>query len=194
MDELKGMRVGFIMCGSFCSFEKAFSAMENLVSLGAEVHPVMSYNAAHLDTKFGFAKDHRERAESISGRAPILTITAAEPIGPRRLWDVAAVVPCTGNTLSKIAAGITDTPAAMAVKSHLRVGGPVVLAPFTNDGLSGSAPAIGKLMARKNIFFLPLFQDDPEAKPTSLACDLGQLPMALLAAKEGIQLQPMLKK
>ena len=105
---ISGLRVGFIMCGSFCSFDKSFAAMERLVSEGAEVFPVMSYNAGCLDTKFGMARDHRKRTEDISGREPILTIAGAEPIGPGRLWDVAAVVPCTGNTLSKIAAGITD--------------------------------------------------------------------------------------
>ncbi len=192
--DLLGKRIGFVMCGSFCSFEKAFGAMGQLRELGAELLPVMSYAASSLDTRFGAASEQMQRAREISGCCPVTTIAGAEPIGPKHLCDLLLVLPCTGNTIAKLALGITDTPATMAVKSHLRVGGPVLLAPFTNDGLGAAAANIGRLMARKNIYFLPLFQDDPAAKPTSIASDLSRLPQAIEAALEGRQLQPMLGK
>lgn len=141
-------RLAFCMTGSFCTFEDAFRQMENLVSLGYEILPVFSYHAASLDTRFGRAEDHLNRARQISGHEPILTIQDAEPLGPKDMTDILLVCPCTGNTLAKLALSITDTPVTMAVKSHLRAEKPVVLCPATNDALRGSAKNIGALLNR----------------------------------------------
>ncbi|MEA4912293.1 MAG: dipicolinate synthase subunit B [Oscillospiraceae bacterium] len=189
---MKGITVGFAMCGSFCTFENTLKLMEALRCEGAEVLPVMSFNAASLDTRFGTAESFRARVETICGRPAIRTIEDAEPIGPQKMCDILLVAPCTGNTLAKLAAGITDTPVTMAVKSHLRGGCPVVLAVSTNDALSAAAKNIGELMNRRHYYFVPLLQDDCARKPTSLTADLRLAPEALRAALSGVQLQPVL--
>ena len=186
------IRLAFCLTGSFCTFEKAFAQMEKLVSLGYEVLPVFSYHAASLDTRFGRAEDHLNRARQISGHEPILTIQDAEPLGPKDMTDILLVCPCTGNTLSKLALSITDTPVTMAVKSHLRAEKPVVLCPATNDALRGSAKNIGALLNLKNCYFVPFRQDDPKKKPASLVADFDCVPQALEAALHGSQLQPVL--
>lgn len=185
-------RLAFCMTGSFCTFEDAFRQMENLVSLGYEILPVFSYHAASLDTRFGRAEDHLNRARQISGHEPILTIQDAEPLGPKDMTDILLVCPCTGNTLAKLALSITDTPVTMAVKSHLRGGKPVVLAVSTNDALSGSAANLGALLNRRHYYFVPFRQDDPFRKPASLVADFTRVPDALEAALRGEQLQPLL--
>ena len=166
--------------------------MENLVSLGYEILPVFSYHAASLDTRFGRAEDHLNRARQISGHEPILTIQDAEPLGPKDMTDILLVCPCTGNTLAKLALSITDTPVTMAVKSHLRAEKPVVLCPATNDALRGSAKNIGALLNGKNCYFVPFRQDNPKKKPASLVADFDCVPQALEAALHGSQLQPVL--
>ena len=186
------IRLAFCLTGSFCTFEKAFAQMEKLVSLGYEVLPVFSYHAASLDTRFGKADGHLARARQISGYEPILTIQDAEPLGPKDMTDILLVCPCTGNTLSKLALSITDTPVTMAVKSHLRAEKPVVLCPATNDALRGSAKNIGALLNLKNCYFVPFRQDDPKKKPASLVADFDCVPQALEAALHGSQLQPVL--
>lgn len=186
------IRLAFCLTGSFCTFEKAFAQMEKLVSLGYEVLPVFSYHAASLDTRFGKADGHLARARQISGHEPILTIQDAEPLGPKDMTDILLVCPCTGNTLSKLALSITDTPVTMAVKSHLRAEKPVVLCPATNDALRGSAKNIGALLNLKNCYFVPFRQDDPKKKPASLVADFDCVPQALEAALHGSQLQPVL--
>ena len=185
-------RLAFCMTGSFCTFEDAFRQMENLGSLGYEILPVFSYHAASLDTRFGRAEDHLNRARQISGHEPILTIQDAEPLGPKDMTDILLVCPCTGNTLAKLALSITDTPVTMAVKSHLRAEKPVVLCPATNDALRGSAKNIGALLNGKNCYFVPFRQDNPKKKPASLVADFDCVPQALEAAFHGSQLQPVL--
>lgn len=191
---LRGLRVGYALCGSFCTFSRSFDALERLLALGADVTPIMSRSAYELDTRFGSAESHRARLTALTGKPIIHDIPAAEPIGPKRLFDILVVAPCTGNTLAKLAAGITDTPVCMAVKSHLRSQKPVLLAVSTNDGLSAAAKNIGALLNVKHVYFVPLKQDDCENKPFSLAADLSLLPEAIAAALEERQLQPILSK
>ncbi|MBQ3842470.1 MAG: dipicolinate synthase subunit B [Ruminiclostridium sp.] len=192
MEELKGVRVGFAMCGSFCTFSECFAALNRLLALGCEVVPVMSFNAYDTDTRFGSAKEHRERLAQMCGREVIHTIADAEPIGPKDMTDVMLVANCTGNTLAKLAASITDTPVTMAVKSHLRGSKPVVLNIATNDALAGSAKNIFSLMNYKNYYFVPISQDNFRKKPFSLMGDFGLIPDAIVSALGHKQLQPVL--
>ena len=179
------------MCGSFCTFEKAVGQMEAL-SHSYAILPLMSQNAYTTDTRFGKAQDWVRRVEGIAGRPVLHTIVQAEPIGPKGLVDLLAVAPCTGNTLSKIAAGITDTPVTMAAKSALRIGIPVVLCCATNDAMAASGPNLLRLLNTKNVYLVPLRQDDPVKKPRSLVADFSQIPRTIAAALSGVQMQPML--
>ena len=185
------MNVGFAICGSFCTFSKVFPVMEKL-SREHNVIPIFSQNAYTIDSRFGAAAEHIQKAIEICGREPIHTIAQAEPIGPKKLLDALIIAPCTGNTLAKLAHSIADGPVTMAAKSHLRNGRPVLLAVSTNDGLAGAAENIGRLLARKNYFFIPFGQDDPIGKPTSLVADFDKIPEALTLAIEGKQIQPIL--
>ena len=189
--KLNGLKVGVCVCGSFCTFERVFTEIERLVALGCHVTPIMSYNAYSLDTRFGTAAQHIERLRRITGSDIISDIPSAEPIGPKRMFDILVVAPCTGNTLAKIALGIVDTPVCMAVKSHLRNQRPVVIAVSTNDALSGAAKNIGTLRNYKHLYFVPAYQDDSENKPFSMIADFTLLPQTLLAALDGRQLQPL---
>ena len=193
MPDLKGARVGCAMTGSFCTFSKAFRAFEALRAAGAELFPIMSDNAYALDTRFGSAAAMRARLREICGREIWHTLPDVEPIGPK----IAARTSCSSpparaNTLAKLARGACDTAAAMAVKSHLRNGGNVLLAVSTNDGLGRSAANIGALLAMKHIFFVPFRQDDFTAKPDSLVADFALIPEAAEAALRGKQMQPLL--
>ena len=179
------------MTGSFCSFEKSLAVMETLAK-DYDILPIMSENAYKLDTKFGKAADFRDRIRKICGKDIIRTIPDAEPIGPSVVLDCLIVCPCTGNTLSKIACGITDTPAIMAIKAQLRNERPVLIALATNDGLSGASVSISKLLQRKNIYFVPFAQDSPFKKPRSLVCEFDKVQESLLYALEGKQSQPIL--
>ncbi len=190
--KLNGLRVGYAMCGSFCTFAKSFEVAERLVSLGADLTAIMSYNAYELDTRFGSAEEQRKRLSTLTGKPIIHEITTAEPIGPKKMFDILVLAPCTGNTLAKLALGIIDTPVCMAVKSHLRNEKPVVLAVSTNDGLSGASKNIGSLLNLKHFYFVPLQQDDCEKKPFSLTADLSRMPETIIAALEGRQVQPIL--
>lgn len=192
MDELKGIKIGYALCGSFCTFEKSFIQMKNLVDMGAEVTSIFSFNSAKLDTRFGKAEDQLKKAENISGKKIIKTIEEAEPVGPKKMFDILIVAPCTGNTLAKLAMSIVDTPVTMAVKSHLRNSKPVVIAVSTNDALSGSAKNIGALLNYKNYFFVPMKQDDYEKKPTSIVADYTLIADTIMLALEGKQIQPIL--
>ena len=192
IERLSGLRVGFAVCGSFCTFEKAFKALEALAELGCEITPIMSFNAYSLDTRFGAAQKNAARMFEITGKTVLHDIPSTEPVGPKKLFDVLVVAPCTGNTLAKLAVGITDTPVCMAVKSHLRNQRPVVIAVSTNDALSGSAKNIGTLRNYKNYYFVPLSQDDCLAKPFSLVADFGKIPETVLEALDGKQIQPAL--
>ncbi len=184
--------VGFAMCGSFCTLSKAIEQMEAL-SERYHILPIMSRNTYETDTRFGTAQSFIEKAEAISGHEVLHTIPQAEPIGPKGLVDVMAVCPCTGNTLSKLALGITDTPVTMAVKSALRVGTPVVLCLASNDALGASGQNVGRLLNTKNIYFVPLEQDDPVKKPFSLVADFPLLGQTIESALEGRQLQPVFR-
>lgn len=190
---LAGKRIGCVMTGSFCTFKKVFESWAELRQQGAELFPIMSFNACSLDTRFYAAREAVLIFEEITGKKVWHTIEAVEPIGPKKLLDAVVVAPCTGNTLAKIANGITDTPAAMAVKSHLRNGKPVVIAVSTNDGLSGSAINLGKLMGTKHIFFVPFRQDDYRNKPNSLVADFDLLAESTAEALENRQIQPVLR-
>ena len=184
--------LGFALCGSFCTLGKAVEQMESLRRRFALL-PVMSQNVYETDTRFGTAAEFIGRTTAIAGREPLHTIVEAEPIGPKGLVDAMVVCPCTGNTLSKLALGITDTPVTMAVKSTLRVGKPVVLRLASNDALAASGQNAARLMNTKNIYFVPLGQDDPEKKPFSLVADFSLLEETVQAALEGRQLQPVFR-
>ena len=186
-------RIGFAVCGSYCTHEKALAALEKLTKEYRTVIPIASENAAFTDTRFGTSDALLEKLETLTGQEVLYDIPSVEPIGQKGLLDVLVVAPATGNTLAKLANGITDTAVTMAVKSHLRNGRPVVLALSTNDGLSGSAQNIGALLARKHYYFVPFGQDDPEKKPTSLAADFEKLSETVDAALRGEQLQPLLR-
>ena len=186
------IRIGFALTGSFCTFSAVLPVVETLVSRGCEVTPILSAHAATLDTRFGAADMWRDRLIEVTGREIIDSIPAAEPIGPKELFDIMVVAPCTGNTLAKLAHGVTDTTVTMAVKSHLRGEKPVVLAVSTNDALSGSAANLGTLLNRKHYFFFFFRQDAPFAKPRSLVADMVRIPETIGAALEGRQLQPLL--
>ena len=183
--------IGFAMCGSFCTFSKAIAQMKKLIEQGYDVLPVMSQNASLTDTRFGKAKDFMKEIEEITNKKIINTINQAEPIGPKKMCDLMLVCPCTGNTLSKMALGITDTPVTMAVKSHLRVLRPVLLCVASNDALGASAQNIGKLMNTKNIYFVPLSQDDPKNKPNSLVSHFELILQCVNSALKGEQYQPV---
>ena len=185
------MNIGFALCGSFCTFDKVFPVME-LLARDYPVTPIFSPAASQTDTRFGSAKEHILTAVEICGRDPICTIPQAEPIGPKKLFDILVIAPCTGNTLAKLAHSIADTPVTMAAKSHLRNGRPVLVAVSTNDGLAGAAENIGRLLARKHYYFVPFGQDDPKNKPTSLVADFGLIPLAIEDAIHGHQMQPIL--
>lgn len=188
---MKKLRVGFALTGSFCTFDQAVEVLRRMVEIGWEVLPIMSYNAYELDTKFGKAQHFIDTIEEITGRSIIHTIPGAEPIGPGKLTDIMVVAPCTGNTLAKLAVGIADTPVTMACKSHLRNGLPLVLAVSTNDALGGAAKNIGALMNYKNLYFVPMAQDDTVHKPRSIVADFDRIIPAIEAAAEGRQVQPL---
>ena len=190
--DLSGVRIGCAMTGSFCTFRQVFDAWRALRATGAELIPILSFNAGSLDNRFYTSAESRQILTEICGHEILDSIPAVEPIGPKKLLDLLIVAPCTGNTLAKIAAGITDTPVALAVKSHLRNNRPVLLAISTNDALAGSAQNIGKLMNTKNIYFVPFRQDDPEKKPASAVARFEMLPESANLALRRRQIQPIL--
>ena len=190
--DLKDKKIGFAMCGSFCTFKKALVAMQAIVDEGAEVIPIMSEISYNTNTRFGEAEYFQNEVKKICGKDIIKNVKEAEPIGPRALLDLLIVLPCTGNSLAKIANGITDTSVTMAVKAHLRNQRPVLIAVSTNDGLGAAAKNIGSLLNYKNIYFVPLAQDDYVQKPTSLIADFEKIIPAARDALDGKQLQPIL--
>lgn len=189
----EGLTIGFALTGSFCTFKKVFSIIPELTRRGAELQPILSDNAYQLDTRFYTAQQVQEMMFSLCGREIWHTLPQVEPIGPRKLLDLLIVAPCTGNTVSKLASGIVDTPVAMAVKSQLRNGRPVLLAVSTNDGLAGCAASIGRLLTMRHMFFVPFGQDDPTAKPSSLVAHMELIPESAAHALCARQLQPMLR-
>lgn len=183
---------GFCLTGSFCTFSKAVKQIEYLTSKNINILPVMSYNAYNTDTRFGRAEEFVSRIEGITGNKIICSLTNAEPIGPENLTDLMIVLPCTGNTLSKLKNGIYDTPVTLAVKSHLRNQKPVLIGVSSNDSLSSSAKNIGELMNYRHYYFIPMRQDNPGSKPFSVVCDFEKTYDAAMCALEGKQLQPIL--
>ena len=189
---MENKTVGFAICGSFCTHARAMEALEQIKARFARVVPIVSEVTADTDTRFGKAHDLMREMERICDHRVIATVKGAEPIGPQKLLDLLIICPCTGNTLGKLAAGVTDTSVTMAAKAHLRNERPVLIAPSTNDGLAASAASIGALLPRKYIYFVPFGQDDFEKKPTSLVADVSLVADAAQAALEGRQLQPLL--
>lgn len=189
----QGKSIGIGFTGSFCTYEKIFHALEELKETGAALLPVFSENAATLDTRFGSSHDFLLRAQELTGNVPITTIPQAEPIGPKGLMDILVIAPCTGNTLSKLANGISDTPVLMAAKSHLRNNRPLVISLSTNDALGMNLKNIGILLNTKNIYFVPFGQDNFQAKPNSMTAFTNLLPETIACALEYRQLQPVIQ-
>lgn len=189
---MKDKTIGFAMCGSFCTFSKTIAALEQLKATGADIVPIMSETAYSTDTRFGTASGFDKKIGEITGNSIIKTVKEAEPIGPKAFLDMLIILPCTGNTLSKIASGTADSSVTMAVKAHLRNNRPVLIGVSTNDGLGTAAENIGKLLNRKNIYFIPFAQDDYIKKPNSIVALFDKLIPAAEAAIEGRQLQPVL--
>ena len=183
--------IGYGICGSFCTHKKSLRELENLVALGYDVLPIMSDNVYGTDTRFGTADDLKKRVEELTGHRIIHTIVDAEPLGPKISLDALILAPCTGNTLAKMARGITDTAVTMAAKAHLRSDRPIVLALCSNDALSANLQNISILLERKNVFFVPMKQDDPQGKPHSLVCEFNLLETTFKGALTGKQLQPL---
>jgi len=189
---LKDVKVGFAMTGSHCTIKEIMDQLKLFVKEGADVTPIISDSLDTVDTRFGTAAELKKQLQDITGKIPVKPIAAAEPIGPNKLFDIVVVAPCTGNTLAKLAGGITDTPVLMAIKAHLRNQRPVVLSIATNDGLGMNAKNIGLLINTKNIYMVPFGQDNPNAKANSLVAKIEFLADTTVEALRGKQLQPVL--
>lgn len=190
---LKGKTIGVAFTGSFCTFDKAFTELQKLTDQGALVQTIFSDTASSIDSRFGRAKGFVERAEEITGVKPMLTISQAEPIGPGSLLDILVLFPCTGNTMAKLANGITDTPVLMSAKAHLRNNKPLLISISTNDALGMNMKNIGLLLNAKNIYFIPFGQDNPKQKPNSMIAHTELLIPSIEAALEGRQYQPVIQ-
>lgn len=189
---LSGKRIGIALTGSFCTYKSVFIELQKLIEEGATIQTIFSYHAATLDSRFGKAKDFVQEAEKLTGLKPILTIPDAEPIGPQNNLDILVLFPCTGNTIAKLASGITDSPVLMAAKAHLRNSKPLLISISTNDALGMNMKNIGLLMNTKNIYFVPFGQDNPESKPNSMIAHTKLLIPSIEAALEGKQYQPVI--
>ena len=185
------MKLGYAVCGSFCTVPVSMGILEKLTVAGHTVVPIISYNAGKTDTRFGTAEDVRRKVVTLCGRQIVDTLTEAEPLGPKEPLDALLICPCTGNTLAKMASGITDTPVTLAAKAHLRADRPLIIALASNDAMSANLGNIGTLLNRKNIYFVPMRQDDPVRKPHSLVFDADLVPEALENAMMGRQMYPL---
>lgn len=183
--------IGYAFCGSFCSFSSSLAALERLVLSGEEIQPIFSERAYSTDTRFWLATEFVSRVQSLCQREIIHTVVDAEPLGPKRPLDALIISPCTGNTLAKLAHGITDSAVTMAAKAHLRQDRPLLIALASNDAMSQNLSNVGALLSRKSVFFVPMRQDDPEKKPHSLVADFSRIPESLTAMREGKQLRPL---
>ncbi len=192
MARFDGVKIGFAMTGSHCTLADVVEQVKKLVAEGAEVVPILSESVTRIDTRFGTAASWRQKLVEATGKEPLTTIVEVEPIGPGKLLDVLVIAPCTGNTLAKLANGITDGPVLMAAKAQLRNRRPVVIAISTNDGLGANAKNIGVLLAMRNVYMVPFGQDSPLQKQTSLVAKTELIPDAIAAALCGEQLQPVL--
>lgn len=189
---LSGKKIGVAITGSFCTYEKVFEELQKLTEEGAFVQTIFSDAAKSIDSRFEKAEDFIKKAEKITGNPPIMTISDAEPIGPGSLLDILVILPCTGNTIAKLANGITDTPVLMAAKAHLRNNKPLLISVSTNDALGMNMKNIGLLLNAKNIYFIPFGQDNPHKKPNSMVAHTNLLLPSLKAALEGRQYQPVI--
>jgi len=189
---LEGLKIGFAICGSFCTINTVFPSIEKLISEGADIMPIMSFNAINIDTRFGKAEDFKKRLEELTGNPVLCEISETEPIGPKKLLDALIVAPCTGNTLAKLANGITDTGVLMAIKATLRNSTPVVLSVATNDALGLNLKNLGTLINSKNIYFVPFGQDNFEKKPNSLVAKMDLIYDTLMKALKNEQIQPLI--
>lgn len=191
--KLKGKKIGVALTGSFCTYEKAFAQLRKLKEEGAELVTIFSNASQTIDSRFGSPEDFMKEAEEITGSRPLLTISQAEPIGPKSLLDLLIILPCTGNTAAKLANGITDSPVLMAAKAHLRNEKPLLISISTNDALGMNMKNIGILLNVKHIFFVPFGQDAPEKKPNSMIAKTEMLIPAAEAALEERQYQPVIQ-
>ncbi|MGM8366477.1 dipicolinate synthase subunit B [Virgibacillus sp. W0181] len=189
---LEGKRIGFGLTGSHCTYDQVFPQLERLMNEKAEVVPIVSYTVQSTDTKFGKAEDHIEKIESITGKKVISTMPEAEPLGPKYPLDCMVIAPMTGNSLSKFANALTDSPVLMAAKATLRNQNPIVLGISTNDALGLNGVNLMRLMATKNIFFIPYGQDNPHVKPNSLVAKMDDLTKTIEHALEYKQVQPVI--
>lgn len=187
-----GITVGFALTGSHCTLEEIMPQIQRFIDAGAAVVPIVSQSVLTTDTRFGNAVDWQKQLKDITGSDPITTIVEAEPLGPSKKLDVMVIAPCTGNTTSKLANAMTESPVLMAAKAQMRNHRPLVLAISTNDGLGLNSANIAKLLVTKNIYFVPFGQDAPEAKPNSLVARMDLILEACEAALSGKQLQPMI--
>lgn len=185
------MKIGYCFTGSFCTFSRSFKALCELVSIGHDVTPIMSENAYYTDTRFQKAEEFSARVEDLCGKSIIHTIVDAEPFGPKTPLDLLVVAPCTGNTLAKVASGITDTAATMAIKAHLRSDRPTLIALATNDAMSQNLANIAALMSRKSVYFVPMLEDSPIGKPHSLVAEFEVIPRAVESVMKGEQIRPI---
>lgn len=186
------IKAGFALCGSFCTFSKVIPQIKALKEKGIDIYPIMSEVSYSTDTRFGKSEDFVKEIEEICSRKVISTVKDAEPIGPKKMLDILIIAPCTGNTLAKLALGLADTSVTLAAKAHLRNARPVLIGVSTNDALGNAAKNIGSLMNYKNIFFIPMRQDDPEGKPNSIVADFTQTYEAMNKALKYKQIQPMI--
>lgn len=192
--DFKDMKIGFALTGSFCTFTRILEVMRGLNDAGADIHPIFSKNVSEMDSRFWKSREFIAKVQEITGRQGIFTIQEAEPIGPKGYLDVMVIAPCTGNTLAKLAAGITDTPVLMAAKAHLRNEKPLIIAVSTNDALGMNLKNIGLLMNTKNIYFVPFGQDDYIKKPLSLVAHMEEIPITIETALKRKQIQPVVKE
>lgn len=190
---LKGKHIGVALTGSFCTYNRAFQELQKLADEGARIQTIFSEASSTINSRFGNAEDFVKQAETITGIKPMMTISEAEPIGPNSLLDILVLLPCTGNTLAKLANGITDTPVLMAAKAHLRNNKPLLISLSTNDALGMNMKNIGLLLNAKNIYFVPFGQDNPEQKPNSMIAHTDLLLPAIEASLDGRQLQPVIQ-
>lgn len=183
--------IGYAICGSFCTFRKSLEALSELIDAGYEVQPIMSERAYSSDTRFFKAEDFKKEVYALTGKDIIHTIEAAEPLGPKTPLDALVIAPCTGNTLAKIARGITDSAVTMAAKAHLRCDRPLLIALASNDAMSQNLGNIASLITRRSVYFVPMRQDDPTGKPHSLVAEMALLPKALSEMEAERQIRPV---
>ena len=186
------MNIGFAVTGSFCTLQKILQIIKELKQKGHNVVPILSPSVLTMDTRFGKAADFRAKLEAETGNVVIDSLIAAEPVGPNNMIDILVIAPCTGNTLSKLSNAITDTAPTMVAKAHMRNNKPLVIAISTNDGLGFNLMNVAKLVAAKNIYFVPFGQDDYVNKPKSLIADYDLIEQTLEKAMQGQQLQPII--